>query len=129
MMKKSLGLMAVLVICFGLLYSQSAALTAQGNSSTSIHTAKQTVTAVGFTIGGQILSSEGRPIPRCIVSMTGADGQVKTSLTNPFGYYRFFEVEAGDGYILSVRAKGHQFMSRTITVAGDDVNINFTPQE
>ncbi len=122
MMKKILCLVSMIVVCFGLLNSQSVASTAPAASQVS--------PMVGFTIGGQILNSEGRPIPRCIVTLTGMDGQVvSTAITNPFGYYRFFEVEAGATYSISVRAKGRQFMAQTVEVTGDDLNINFISQE
>jgi hypothetical protein len=122
MIKKSLCVVAILMMCFGLLNSLSVASTAPD--------AKLVDPMVGFIIGGQILNSEGRPIPRCIVTLTGMDGQVvSTAITNPFGYYRFFDVEAGATYSISVRAKGHQFMPQMIEVTGDDLNINFTSQE
>jgi hypothetical protein len=122
MMKKILCVVSVLVVCFGMLNSRSVASTAPAASQVS--------PVVAFTVGGQIVNSEGRPIPRCIVTLLSSDGQVvSTAITNPFGYYRFFEVEAGATYTVSVRAKGHRFMAQTVEVTGDDLNINFISQE
>ena len=125
MMKKTLGIIAVLVVCFGLLNSQSVASTAPVSSSSVSYSP-----VLGYTVGGQIVNSEGRPIPRCIVTLFSSDGEVvSNALTNPFGYYRFFEVEGGATYTISVRAKGQRFMAQTVNVTGDELNVNFISLE
>lgn len=85
-------------------------------------------TSANFTIGGRILTAGGRPVPRTIVSLTDGNGQVRMAITNPFGYYRFYEVESGLTYVLSVRGKGYEFTPQVITVTQEDLNINFTAQ-
>lgn len=85
-------------------------------------------TAATFTIGGRVLTADGRGIGRAIVTLTDQNSQVRTAITNPFGYYRFYEVESGMTYVLSVRGKGVQFTPQVINVTEENLNINFTPQ-
>ncbi|HEY0544573.1 MAG TPA: carboxypeptidase regulatory-like domain-containing protein [Pyrinomonadaceae bacterium] len=85
-------------------------------------------TAAMFTIGGRVQTADGRGIGRATVSLTDQNSQVRTAITNPFGYYRFYEVESGMTYVVSVRGKGIQFTPQVINVIGEDLNINFTPQ-
>ena len=67
-------------------------------------------TAADVTISGRVVDSSGRGIPRTRVSVVG--GPIETpifAMTNPFGYYRFYGLESGQGYVLRVEAKRHTF--------------------
>ncbi len=59
--------------------------------------------------------------------MTDTNGNIRTALTNGFGYYRFDQVEVGGVYILSVEAKQHHFENptRTINVVDELTDVNF----
>jgi len=121
-MKKALLLSSMLVACFLLLDSQHLFNSTQASS---LSTARA-VTAV--SIGGRIQTAEGRGIYRATVTLTDANGNSVRSLSNPFGYYRFFEVETGMTYTVSVTGKGLRFTPQVITVTGENLDINFTPQ-
>jgi hypothetical protein len=65
-------------------------------------------TAAQLTAGGRIVTVTGRGIARARVTMIDSSGQPRYALTNPFGYYRFAEIQAGEVYIFTVSAKGFQ---------------------
>lgn len=91
-------------------------------------TAPQSMTtAASVTIGGRVLTSEGRGIRNVRVTMTDMNGGTRTVLTGTFGYYRFAEVSAGETYIFSIFAKRFVFslntQVRSITADTDDINF------
>ncbi len=49
--------------------------------------------------------------------------------TNPFGYYRFNDVIAGNTYILTVRHKSYTFAPQVLSIVDDYSNLNFTASE
>ena len=52
----------------------------------------------------------------------------RNAITNPFGYYRFQNLPAGQAYTISARAKSYVFADR-VAVASDDVlNFDFVGQ-
>lgn len=71
-------------------------------------------TAAGANISGRVVSAKGRGLGRVSVSVTGGNlTQPRYTQTNPFGYYRFKDLEAGQSYVVSVRAKNYQFVNPT----------------
>lgn len=85
-------------------------------------------TAAGVNIGGRVLNATGMGISKSSVTITDAQGNARTTLTNPFGYYNFEDVAAGTSVTLSVSAKGRTFANPTIIHSvGDAVDsLNFT---
>lgn len=85
-------------------------------------------TAAGVTVGGRVLTFRGRGIFRAQVSITDAAGTRRTGITNPFGYFRFEDMAAGQTYILSVKAKRFQFGQPTqvLFVTENLTELNFT---
>jgi phage gp45-like len=61
------------------------------------------------------------------ISLTDTQGQVRTTRTNAFGYYRFGEMAAGETYIITAKGKRYTFSqsSQVINVNEDTLNINF----
>jgi hypothetical protein len=82
-------------------------------------------TAAEVGISGQVLARDGRGVPYALVTITDRDGNVRTAITNPFGYYRFIGVQAGATYGLAAESKKHRFAARSVTVNDnlDGVNI------
>ncbi len=74
-------------------------------------------TAAQVSVGGRVLTFEGRPIVRAGIYLTDLNGQTRVAMTNPFGYYRFEQIEVGHSYLLTVSAKQYEFSpnSRFIT--------------
>lgn len=85
-----------------------------------------TPTAASVSISGQVTDFAGRGVNRAVVSITDASGASHTAVTNPFGYYRFKEVEAGETYIFSVSHKRYQFNPQVVFVAEQVEQLNFT---
>jgi hypothetical protein len=73
-------------------------------------------TAATVAVGGRVLDTNGRAVSRAFVNMTDATGAVRSGITNPFGYYRFDDVRAGDSYVFQVRHKSHIFAPQVLSV-------------
>ncbi len=71
-------------------------------------------TAANISIGGRVLNANGRAIPRAIISVTNQNGEQQTARTNPFGYYRFSEIPAGQTYVITVVSKRYTFASSLV---------------
>ncbi len=73
-------------------------------------------TAANVNIQGKIMSQDGRAISKAIVRLVEPSGNVRTATTNPFGYYRFLELQAGETYVLSVSHKSFEFNSPNFVI-------------
>ena len=84
-------------------------------------------TAATVSIGGRALTAGGRGISMARVTLQDQAGNVRAVLTNPFGHYRFDDVATGGTVLLSVAAKGREFIdpSRVIGVKESVSNIDF----
>lgn len=89
----------------------------------------QSPTAASASIGGRVLTTNGRGIPRARVFMTGATGETRTAISNPFGFYHFEEVSSGQTYIFSVTHKSYQFAPQVLSFTEEIDSFNFIAQE
>jgi len=85
-------------------------------------------TAAAATIGGRVLTSEGRGLAKARVTLTNSSGETFTTITNGFGYYRFSDVFPGQTVILSVASKRYQFTPRVLNVGEDLYELDFIPE-
>ena len=77
-------------------------------------------------VRGRVLSADGKPVRRAFVLLLDANGNViKQTLTNPFGYYRFFGIQTGEAYSFKVIAKNRRFTQQNIIVNGELNDFNF----
>jgi hypothetical protein len=86
-------------------------------------------TAAPVTISGRITTPNGQGISRAYISLTNAStGETRTAITNPFGFYRFTGVVAGQTYILGGTKKrsANVIPTQVLHVNGDMTNVNFT---
>jgi hypothetical protein len=60
--------------------------------------------------------------------MTGANGEVRYAMTNPFGFYRFTDVQAGATYSFVLEHKAFVFAPQTVTINEGTADLNFTAQ-
>lgn len=88
----------------------------------------QGATAANVTIGGRILTENGRGVSNAQMWMTNTQAGVCFAPTNSFGYYRFPEVPAGETYIFDVRHKRYLFLPQILTVMEEMNDLNFTAQ-
>ncbi|MET0754141.1 MAG: alpha-amylase family glycosyl hydrolase, partial [Pyrinomonadaceae bacterium] len=85
-------------------------------------------TAANVSIGGRVVTAKGNGIGKIQVSLTDTNGNIKRALTNPFGYYYFEGMAAGETYIISVRNKRYQFVApaQFVFAVEDLTEVNFT---
>ena len=83
-------------------------------------------TAASVSVGGRVLDTNGRGISRALVTLTVASGATRTSLTNPFGYYRFDNIRAGDSYIFEAKHKSYSFTPQVLFVGEELSDFDFT---
>ena len=84
-------------------------------------------TAAEVTVGGRVTTANGRGIRNVRITITGANGQSRTTFTGTFGYFRFTEVPSGETYIITAVAKRYEFVepSQVRAIVDDTDNINF----
>jgi hypothetical protein len=76
-------------------------------------------TAAELGINGRVMNSAGRFISGAEVTIIDGSGVTRRARTNPFGYYTFDSLTAGEAYILSASAKGLRFESQLVTLNDD----------
>jgi hypothetical protein len=82
-------------------------------------------TAAVVSVQGRVLTANGRGIPNASVQVTTPRGEIRTARANPFGYYRFTELEAGQTYVFSVRSKRYVFAPQVVGINEDLTGLNF----
>ncbi len=84
-------------------------------------------TAATATIGGRVMTANGRGAAQARVTLTNAAGESRFAVTNTFGYYSFAETPTGTSYVLSVVSKRYKFPQPTqvLSVTTDSGDINF----
>ena len=86
-------------------------------------------TAANATISGRVLTPEGRGLRNAQVSLTDANGNLRTAMSNSFGYFRFTEVESGQTYIIGVRSKRYLFTPQILTINEDVTELILTANQ
>lgn len=80
-------------------------------------------TAAETTVTGRVMNQAGQPISGVRIVLTDASGNTKTALSNPFGYYRFMDIRAGDTYVVNATAKRYTFASQVLPVGEEVTNF------
>lgn len=80
-------------------------------------------TAAPVTISGRARTAEGRSVYGARISLMDQDGNLKTAISNPFGYFRFDGVVVGRTYIIAAKHKVYQFPPRGISVTDNIVDL------
>ena len=81
--------------------------------------------AASVVVGGQVLTSDGNAVAKARVVMTDANGNVRTAITNPFGFYRFEDVSVGETYVFSVAHKRYAFAPQVVFITENIGNLDF----
>jgi CSLREA domain-containing protein len=82
-------------------------------------------TAASVTIAGRVLAPSGKGVGNARVYLTDRQGNTRTALTNPLGYFRFQDVAAGETYVFNVFSKRYAFEPQIVNVNEDMNNLNF----
>lgn len=85
-------------------------------------------TAASVTISGRVFNQNGRAIANAQVRVNNAEGNVRTTTTNQFGYYQFDEIAAGQTYVFQVMAKGASYSAQVLNVNDNIADLNFYAQ-
>jgi hypothetical protein len=86
-------------------------------------------TAAAASLGGTVLSENGRGLPRSMVTIQNLNTEeTRTVITNSFGYYRFNALPVGDLYVVTITNKkaGFNRQTQSFVLNGDEDNLNFT---
>jgi hypothetical protein len=70
----------------------------------------------GATVGGRVVTSDGRGLRNATVSITDSLGVVQTATTSSFGLFSFSNVLTGGTYTVKISSRLYRFASRTIQV-------------
>lgn len=81
-------------------------------------------TAASVSVSGSVMSAVGQPVSKAKLLLTDQSGATQTALSNPFGFFRFDNVTAGQTYVISVKSKTFVFAPRILTVADDVTDLN-----
>ncbi|HEV7700058.1 MAG TPA: carboxypeptidase-like regulatory domain-containing protein [Pyrinomonadaceae bacterium] len=84
-------------------------------------------TAAHVGVAGRVVTSSGAGLGNARVTLTGANNNPVTTITNSFGYFRFDSVEAGSSYVIGVTAKRYHFDSKLIALEDEVTDLVFTP--
>ena len=84
-------------------------------------------TAAGVNVSGRVLDENGRGVSGARVSLQNQNGDYFWAITNPFGYYRFLNVQVDETYLVTVGHKRHTFAPRTINLIDELTGLDFTP--
>lgn len=84
-------------------------------------------TAASVSIGGRVLTNDGRGIRNVLVTLHEADGTARTILTGAFGYYRFGDVSSGQTVLITVSSKRFEFTqpAQIFNVTEEIFNLDF----
>jgi hypothetical protein len=81
-------------------------------------------TSAGVTVGGRVIDPNGRGIGKATVILTDNQGNTMRALSNPFGYYSFSDIPAGETVFVSATAKGYVFVPRAVVVLDELTNVD-----
>ena len=67
---------------------------------------------------------DGRAIASARVLATSIDGEIRSALSNPFGFYTFDGLAVGRTYIIDVRAKQYSFVPFAVAVDDQIIGLD-----
>lgn len=83
-------------------------------------------TAAGVSISGRVLVPNGRGLSGAVVNLIDQNGETRSAYTNPFGYYRFNNIAAGQTVIVTVFSKQYEFAPQVLNVTEELNEVNFS---
>jgi hypothetical protein len=85
------------------------------------------ITAGQISVSGRVSTADGAGIRNVLVTLVEENGNIRTSVTGTFGYFRFDEITAGQVVVVSVYAKRFRFEQpvRVVSVEKDVAELDF----
>lgn len=86
--------------------------------------------SANVSVEGRVLRANGRGIFNGFITITDSAGNTRIARTNPFGYYRFYNVPVGVA-VVSVSSKSFRFTNptRNINLTENVADVDFTAIE
>ena len=85
-------------------------------------------TAAPVSLSGRVLDPSGNGVFNARVTALGQDGETRTGITNPFGYFRIDGLAAAENYLVEVMSKRFSYAPRGVHAVDDVTDFDFTPQ-
>lgn len=82
-------------------------------------------TASGVSVGGRVITPEGRGLRGARVTMTNLNGTSRTTITGTFGRFQFEDVEPGQTYIVSIGSRRYSYTPQTVQVNDNIADLDF----
>lgn len=88
-------------------------------------------TSANVSVSGRVINVKGGGIGNVTITLTDANGQVRSVRSNSFGYYNFDEVAAGQTYVITAFSKRFSFdeASKILNINESISDVNFIAQE
>ena len=83
------------------------------------------VTVVPPSISGRITTSRGAGLRNATAILTDANSQTSVVTLSSFGFYKFYALEIGKTYTVSISSRQYVFNPRTVILSGDIANLDF----
>lgn len=84
-------------------------------------------TAAAVNVSGRVRGTDGSGLAKARVEMTDAHGNIRTAMTNAFGYYTFEDVKTGEAYVVGVQSRTYTYGTRLLQVFDSVADVDFTP--
>ena len=100
----------------------------RNNGKEEVWTAKITPTTAAqpAELAGRVTLTSGFGVENAVVTLTDANNMTRSTRTNQFGFYHFYDLPTGMSYVVTVRHPRYQFNQQTITLNSAVTNFNFT---
>lgn len=80
-------------------------------------------------ISGRVYTSEGRGVRNARVVLIDRMGISRTVNTNSYGCYSFYDVQAGETYVLTVTSKQYRFAAQMLLLNDETTDFDFIASE
>ena len=74
---------------------------------------------------GRVTTPTGEPVRRAYIIFTDPSGGIRYAITNPFGYYYFGDLQAGQTYTVELQSKVYSFTPQTVTITDATSSLDF----
>ncbi len=82
-------------------------------------------TAAGVTVGGRVMTAEGRGLRGARVTMTDSNGAARSVFTGAMGRFQFDDVEPGQTYVITIGSRRFTFSPQVVQVTDNIGDLSF----
>jgi hypothetical protein len=82
-------------------------------------------TTASVTVAGRVMNAGGFGIRAARVVLRDPGGNLRTTMTNAFGYYSFINVASGQNVTLTPVARGYTFTAQSVQVTANLADVDF----